>query len=162
MFEFLIILLFISSSIGGTISIREYKLPMLEPGARICSLFIASLLLVIFQKFYNSVNFTISNQVDISDSIFDEVITKIDIATIAIDGEDLVITNEIDNFEHKSKFNTSRAGFHGYSIEFYVINEQGQPFLEESSGFIDIEPRDIFDIIVSSDSNGIELELVKR
>lgn len=160
MFYLLIFLLFLAGLTGGGIPIREYKLPNLETGAKISSLFIASLLLFIHQKFYNTVSFKISNKVSESE---ESSIKRIDISTINIDGKDLEITNKINEFGYTSKkFNVSTSGIYDYLIEFYITDEQGQVYPGRSEDYIFIESGDVFDIQIDLNSIEPELELVER
>ena len=162
MFNFFIILLFIAGLTGGGIFIREYQLPKLETGARIFSLFIASLLLFINQKFYNTVNFKISNQVS------DEYITGIVLESISIDGEDLEITNKLNQFGYTStKFKVPSNGYYDYYMVFTIkIDIDGDGQVErvegESRELIYIESGDVFDIQENLDFFQPELKLVKR
>lgn len=153
MFYFLISLLFLVGITGGGIPVREYKLPVLGAGARVSSLFIASLLLLIYQKFYNTVGFKVSNQIS------EEFVKRVDISTIKIDGNDLEITNKIDDFGYTSKkFNIPTSGYYNYSIEFYITDQDGKVSPRTSEDYIYIESGDVFDIQI--DLNLIEPELI--
>ncbi len=161
LFESLIILLVIAGFLGESFSIREYKLPKLETGAKISLLFIASLLFFINQKFYKIVKFEIVNQV-FSDSISKIVISSIKIADGKDYEEDLVIPNTLNKLASKAKFKVPKQGDYYYLIEFTIYDNQNQPIGGDSQGTIDIKSGDIFDIEIDLSSSVPELQLSER
>lgn len=161
LFEISIILLVIAGFLGDSFSIREYKLPKLETGAKISLLFVASLLFLVNQKFYKIVNFEISNQV-LSKSISKIVISSIKIADGIGYEKDLVIPSTLNNLTEKAKFKVPEQGSYYYLIEFTIYDSQNQLIGGNSEGKIDIQSGDIFDIEIDFKSGEPELLLFER